>query len=111
MFPVWFTMGNFGLFYTLTFKTADRGPSVYREAAVAGAKILIEDITWYASHDNPSFVIVRLVYAHILRKKNAKLSFVSTSVSQKEVNTSRNGTMELVVEQCTEMPLIIFVGF
>ena len=86
---------NYGLGYTLQLKRAGNGNSIYRDGAVAEAKLEIKDIIWYVRHQTPSYDNIALVSNHLLSGKNTDYSYISRTVSQKQVDSNNQWIFEL----------------
>ena len=102
---------NYGLGYSLQLKRADIGNSIYRNNAVAEAKLEIKDIIWYVRHHTPSYDNIALVSNHLLSGKNTDYSYISRTVSQKQVDSNNQWGFELGVKSGDELPIFAIIAF
>ena len=101
---------NYGLGYTLQLKRANIGNSIYRTIGDE-AKLEIKDIIWYVRHQTPSFDNIALVSNHLLSGKNTDYSYISRTVSQKQVDSNNQWIFELGVKSGDELPIYAIIGF
>ena len=101
---------NYGLGYTLQLKRAHSGNSIYRTLGDE-ARLDIKDIIWYVRHQTPSFENITLVSNHLLSNKNTDYSYISRTVSQKQVDSNNQWIFELGVKSGDELPLYAMIAF
>ena len=71
----------------------------------------LKDIIWYVRHQTPSFDNIALVSNHLLSSKNTDYSYISRTVSQKQVDSNNQWIFELGVKSGDELPIYAIIGF
>ena len=72
----------------------------------------IKDIIWYVRHQTPSFDNIASVSNHLLSGKNTDYSYISRTVSQKQIDSNNQWIFELGVKSMEmNLPIYAIIAF